>query len=79
MRYLLLALCLAAPLQAQTIPEFAESDRMEEVAATVSDVDQIFRAYAERQHLPGFAYGVVVDGEHIIVRMRGTIACGSAR
>jgi CubicO group peptidase (beta-lactamase class C family) len=63
MRYLLLALCLAAPLQAQTVAEFADPDRAGRVAATATDIDQMFRDYAERQHLPGFAYGVVVDGE----------------
>jgi CubicO group peptidase (beta-lactamase class C family) len=63
MRYLIFGLFLAAPLSAQTIPEFTDPDRPEKVAATATDVDQIFRDYAERQHFPGFAYGVVVDGE----------------
>ena len=62
MRLLMFALFLAVPLHAQTVAEFADPDRAEKVAATESDVDQMFRAYAERQHLPGFAYGVVVDG-----------------
>ena len=62
MRLLIFALFLAVPLHAQTVAEFADLDRAEKVAATESDVDQMFRVYAERQHLPGFAYGVVVDG-----------------
>ena len=62
MRLLMFALFLAVPLHAQTVAEFADPDRAEKVAATESAVDQIFRVYAERQHLPGFAYGVVVDG-----------------
>ena len=62
MRLLMFALFLAVPLHAQTVAEFTDPDRAEMVAATESDVDQMFREYAERQHLPGFAYGVVVDG-----------------
>jgi len=62
MRLLMFALFLAVPLHAQTVAEFADPDRAEKVAATESAVDQIFRVYAERQHLPGFVYGVVVDG-----------------
>lgn len=72
MRYLILALCLAAPLHAQTVAEFTDPDRAEKVAATESDVDQIFRDYAERQHLPGFAYGVVVDGKLVYSAAFGT-------
>jgi CubicO group peptidase (beta-lactamase class C family) len=63
MRYLILGLVLAAPLQAQTVPAFSDPGRAEKVAATAATVDQKFREYAERQHMPGFAYGVVLDGE----------------
>ena len=63
MRYLIFVLFLAAPLHAQTVAEFTDPDRARKVAATDADVDQMFRDYAERQHFPGFAYGVVVDGE----------------
>lgn len=72
MRYLILVLCLAAPLHAQTVAEFDDPDRAPKVAATESDVDQIFRNYAERQHLPGFAYGVVLDGELVYSAGFGT-------
>ena len=62
MRWLILGLFLAPNLQAQTVAGFADLDRAERVAATESDVDRIFRDYAEERHMPGFAYGVVVDG-----------------
>jgi len=65
MRYFMLGLILAAPLQAQTVPAFTDPDRAEKVAATAATVDQKFREYAERQHMPGFAYGVVLDGQLI--------------
>jgi CubicO group peptidase (beta-lactamase class C family) len=63
MRYYILGLLLVAPLQAQTTPEFADADRAEKVKATAATADQKYREYAERQHMPGFAYGVVLDGE----------------
>jgi len=65
MRYLFISLFLAAPLQAQTTASFTDPDRAENVATTAATVDQKFREYAERQHMPGFAYGVVLDGELI--------------
>ncbi len=65
MRFLLIGLFLAAPLQAQTTPVFTDPDRVENVRATSATVDQKFREYAGRQHMPGFAYGVVLDGELI--------------
>ncbi len=63
MRFALLLLVLAAPLQAQTTPVFAEADRTEKVRATADAVDEKFREYAERRRMPGFAYGIVLDGE----------------
>jgi CubicO group peptidase (beta-lactamase class C family) len=63
MRFALLLLALATPLQAQTTPVFADADRAEKVRATADAVDEKFREYAERRRMPGFAYGVVLDGE----------------
>jgi CubicO group peptidase (beta-lactamase class C family) len=63
MRILILSLILALPLQAQTTPVFTDADRAEKVKATAATVDEKFREYAERRRMPGFAYGVVLDGE----------------
>ncbi|MEJ2482790.1 MAG: serine hydrolase, partial [Gemmatimonadota bacterium] len=52
-----------SPLSGQAIPVFPDSDRAPRVRATAPTVESIFRAWAEREHLPGFAYGVVLDGE----------------
>lgn len=62
-RFLIIGLFLAAPLQAQTTAVFTDADRAEKVRATAATADLKFREYAERHHMPGFAYGVVVDGE----------------
>jgi CubicO group peptidase (beta-lactamase class C family) len=65
MRLLIPVLLLAGPLQlhAQTIPRFDDADRAERVRTTAEAAEEKFREYAERQHMPGFAYGVIVDGE----------------
>jgi CubicO group peptidase (beta-lactamase class C family) len=63
MRILIAGLFLVAPLQAQTTAVFTDADRAEKVEATAAAVDEKFREYAERQRMPGFAYGVVLDGE----------------
>ncbi len=63
MRLLILGVFLPLTLQAQQSPVFTDPDRAEEVKATASTVAQMFREYWERQHMPGFAYGVVLDGE----------------
>jgi CubicO group peptidase (beta-lactamase class C family) len=63
MRFLILGLLLASTLHAQTTAEFTDPDRVEKVRATAPTVDQKFREYAERNYMPGFAYGVVLDGE----------------
>jgi CubicO group peptidase (beta-lactamase class C family) len=62
MRFFVLSLLLAVPLQAQTTPQFTDPDRAEKVGATEGAVEQMFRDYAEREHMPGMSYGVVLDG-----------------
>ncbi len=63
MRLLIIGLFLASTLQAQRPAVFTDPDRAEKVEATAATVEQMFREYSERQHMPGFVYGVVLDGE----------------
>ncbi len=56
-------LLVTSSVHAQTIPGFTDAHRREKVAATQADVDAMFREYAEGRHMPGLAYGVVLDGE----------------
>ncbi|MEX2116714.1 MAG: serine hydrolase domain-containing protein [Bacteroidota bacterium] len=44
-------------------PTFPDSDRAQKVLATRSFVETMFREYIEKQHIPGLAYGVVLDGK----------------
>jgi CubicO group peptidase (beta-lactamase class C family) len=50
---------LRAPLPG---PLFAQSDRSQ-LSAAFADVDKLFTDFAIRNHVPGAAWGVVVDGE----------------
>lgn len=45
------------------VPTFPDPDRRERVLAACALIEPIFRHHAAARHLPGVAYGVVVDGE----------------
>lgn len=42
---------------------FTEQDRLQKISETFPVIDKIFRDYADSNHLPGVAYGLVVDGK----------------
>ncbi len=63
MRSLLLGVFFASTLHAQEPARFTDPDRADMVKATAAAVEEMFREYWKRQHMPGFAYGVVLDGE----------------
>jgi len=71
MRLLLLALLAASTVRAQQPPAFTDPARAEKVAATAPAVERMFRDYAERQHLPGIAWGVMVDGKLVYTGATG--------
>jgi CubicO group peptidase (beta-lactamase class C family) len=66
MRAVVFTALLATTLQAQEPPAFADPHRADNVTATAAVVEGMFHEYAEQQHMPGFAYGVVLDGELLI-------------
>ncbi len=45
------------------VPRFTDPDRTARVRDAAARLEPIFRRYAERQHMPGVAYGVVTGGE----------------
>ena len=61
-RLLVLPALAASAVSAQYPPAFTDPDRADKVAATASAVQEMFEAHAERQHLPGLVWGVVLDG-----------------
>ncbi len=67
-RALLLAiLTLASMVRAAVYspPAFDETDRRERLGQILPRLDALYLAHATNHHLPGFVYGVVLDGELI--------------
>ncbi len=62
---LLVAPAPVAPVIAQTYqpPIFADAARLKNMEAVYPVVDRLYREYAEKNHFPGFTYGIVVDGK----------------
>ena len=44
-------------------PVFTDSNRIQKIEAAFPVMDSIFHTYAAQHHYPGFAYGLVVDGQ----------------
>ena len=44
-------------------PVFTDSSRLTKIKAVLPAVDKIFREYFNKEHFPGLAYGLVVDGQ----------------
>ena len=53
------------------VPTFPDSDRRERILAACALIEPIFRQHAAARHIPGVAYGVVVDGELIFTHSFG--------
>jgi CubicO group peptidase (beta-lactamase class C family) len=61
----LAAAAIAAVCAAQSPPppRFTDPDRRAKLATAYDDIDRLFREFAERTHVPGAAWGIVIDGE----------------
>ncbi|NCI47549.1 serine hydrolase domain-containing protein [Sediminibacterium soli] len=44
-------------------PVFTDSGRLERIRVAFPVVEQLYREYAVKNHFPGYAFGVVLDGE----------------
>ena len=65
MRRWAFVLLLVAGVDAATIPPpvFTDPQRRAKLASGFAAVDRIFTEFAQRAHVPGAAWGIVVDGE----------------
>ncbi len=59
---------------AYTPPAFTDTERLSKIERVLPRLDQLYLAHATNNHLPGFSYGVVVDG-----RLIHTLAWGNAQ
>ena len=54
-------------------PSFTEDSRREKIKAALPELEEIFREHAESMHIPGLAWGIVVDDELVLSSATGTI------
>ena len=67
-----LTLLLACHLSAQSTGSgFADPDRLPKLLSAVPAIDQLVRDFAERNHVPGIGYGIVIDGKLVHVATAG--------
>jgi CubicO group peptidase (beta-lactamase class C family) len=64
----LLLTLLVNSTQAQTrqqyqAPYFADSNRLQKLQSVFPAVEASYRRYATQQHMPGYAFGIMVDGQ----------------
>jgi CubicO group peptidase (beta-lactamase class C family) len=71
-------LAAATAVQAQTTAprratpaEFGDPDRVTKLSSAFGDIDRVFREYAEREHIPGAIWGIVIDGRLAHVGVTG--------
>lgn len=63
-KYFYLILLLSTTAFAQYKPAaFTDPDRLKKIEATFPVIDALYKKYAEDNHWPGMAYGIVVDGK----------------
>lgn len=66
---------LSLPAQATAVrhapPTFVDPQRRQQVDAVLPEIDRLFAGLAEKQHLPGLVYGVVLDGQLVHSRALG--------
>jgi CubicO group peptidase (beta-lactamase class C family) len=53
----------AAPTYKAPPPAFADADRRAKLERAFPDIDRLFQKYAADAHVPGAAWGVIVDGQ----------------
>jgi CubicO group peptidase (beta-lactamase class C family) len=44
-------------------PAFADADRLKKLEAYFPIVEKIYKEYAEKNHFPGYSFGIVLDGK----------------
>ncbi|MFN3667045.1 MAG: serine hydrolase domain-containing protein [Sediminibacterium sp.] len=60
---LLCIFCKAQKQQAYQPPYFAEQNRLQKIAPLFPAIEQLYRTHAEKNHFPGYTFGIVLDGK----------------
>ncbi|TJY34073.1 serine hydrolase domain-containing protein [Pontimicrobium aquaticum] len=54
-------------------PDFENNDRIEKIKELAPELEQIMDAHAKDRHIPGIAYGIVVDNQLVIASANGVL------
>jgi CubicO group peptidase (beta-lactamase class C family) len=67
------ALSAQPPARTGNVPpaRFTDPDRVAKLTSSFDDVDRVFREYAEREHIPGAVWGIIIDGRLAHVGVTG--------
>ena len=74
MKTIMMVAAAAGSLSAQSSAPpaaFADPGRVAKLSSAFGDIDRVFRAYAEREHIPGAVWGIVIDGRLAHVGVTG--------
>lgn len=52
-----------SPAQTYLSPQYEESDRLAKIQTLFPEIDEMYREYAEKNHFPGYAFGILLDGQ----------------
>ena len=52
-------------------PQFTDPQRKQKLAAAFPEIDKLFTSFMERSQAPGAVFGVIIDGELVLVKAAG--------
>ena len=58
-------------------PVYTDADRLTKIEAGLSEIETIYKEHAQKNHFPGFVYGLVVDDSLIFSGAVGTVNIAS--
>src|SRR5678816_3807571 len=65
------AFAARAASQVYAAPRFSDVDRRKQIEAVIPQIDRVYAELAAERHIPGIAYGLVLDGELIHAGVTG--------
>lgn len=66
-----LAVLLLTCASAATVPRFTDPARSAKLRAVLPEVEKVFERFQQQRQIPGLAYGVVIDGETVLIKGLG--------
>ena len=63
--------CCAATQPSPYQPRFTDPDRRAKLMSAVPKIEQAFETYAKSRRVPGLVYGLVIDGEPVLIKTLG--------